>query len=470
MNNTIRSSLETSRGRRLRARSIRAADTKSTVFFLVGSALSFVGTAMVISMSKMGSSFSSVLDKELNLAQRGQIQKRFRSNSPSYKKNSSPTMYPFTAAPTKSPSNSPTTKPTNRPTSYLTHTENTLNKRGEIVNDFKSISPLQCPNNNCPENQCPFGIPRIPSIAIQDDGHTMNKMSTYVSENWGNVLSPYWAARAMAELGGYQYRGNVFGRGSWMEFLPTTAPARESRKDVFENVCRACTSYEFFHKGECSEGWSAIAPSVMQDTQRAIIEHSKQASDEEKNAIFSFFNPSDWLIYNRCVVFRHSEHSPGVLRTYAAIPTNGEFNVYIMMGRNEDSFNLCNVLVNESIDYMKRRNPLINVTVLDKSSLFVDFGRLVFAPNVLVASMGSSWALWSAVLANSNNVVSLPMMPNSNISLLPEHVKFLVDVPTLLNPEDFESATSAYGIPPGKFSNTTEDREAVLRYFRGDVK
>ncbi|KAL3785673.1 hypothetical protein HJC23_008709 [Cyclotella cryptica] len=469
MVNTARSSLEASGRHRAGTRSIGATDTKLSIIVLISAAFFVAGTSMIISMSKLGASYSSVLDSELNLVQRRQKEAR-NATSPNYAKKASHTNDPVTDLPTKPPSISPTTNPpTTKSTSSVNYTNNTLNKRGEIVSDFKSISPLQCPKNICPENQCPIGVPRIPYISIQDDGHTMNKMNTYVSENWGNVLSPYWAARAMAELGGYQYRGNTFGRGSWMEFLPTTALARASRKDVFENVCRTCTSYEFFHKGECSEGWSSIAPAVMEDTQRAILEHSKKSSEEEKNAIFNFFNPNDWLIYNRCVVFRHSEHSPGVLRTYDAIPTEGEFSVYVMMGRNEDSFNLCNILVNESIEYMKRRNPSINVTILATSSLFVDFGRLVFAPNVLVASRGSSWALWSAVLANSNNVVSLPMLPNSSIASLPGRVKFLVDVPTLLNPEDFESATSAYGIPPGKFSNTTEDREAVLRYFRGDI-
>ena len=35
---------------------------------------------------------------------------------------------------------------------------------------------------------------------------------------------------------------------------------------------------------------------------------------------------------------------------------------------------------------------------------FNDFARLVFAPHVVVGSAGSSWAIWSALAANSGEV------------------------------------------------------------------
>ena len=77
-----------------------------------------------------------------------------------------------------------------------------------------------------------------------------------------------------------------------------------------------------------------------------------------------------------------------------------------MKGRKEDKFNLCEEIINTSLEYIKKRNPHANVTVLEASSPYVDFSRLVFAPNVLVAATGSSWAMWSAVLANNNTVVA----------------------------------------------------------------
>jgi hypothetical protein len=254
-----------------------------------------------------------------------------------------------------------------------------------------------------------------------------------------------------------------------MEFLPTYAPARVSNKELFQQVCGRCTHYEFFNQGECSEAWSHIAPAIMNETQHAIKEHAKRAPKEENDEIFNFFHPKDWLVYNRCCVFNHGEFAPGVLKTFDAIPTKGSFTVHIMMGRHEDPYRLCQTIVHESIDYMKQRNPAINVTILDRASLYVDYSRMVFAPNVLVAGMGSSWALWSAVLSNSNNVVAHTQRW-VNVSMLPNNVHFLLDVPTMLNPADFaDIAPSAYGIElvGGKFSNSTEDREKELNYFRG---
>lgn len=345
-----------------------------------------------------------------------------------------------------------------------------LPPRGEIVNATSLTTPLKCSPNSCPNNLCPGdGFPKIPHVKLQDNGRTMQKQSTFVSNNWGNVLSPYWAARSMAELGGYQYKGAVFGKGSWMEYLPTYAPARTSNPELFHQVCKRCTHYEFFHRGECSEAWSHISLAIANDTQNAIEEHARRAPREENDQIFNFFQPKDWLVYNRCCVFDHSQFAPGVLATFDAIPTVGAFNVYIMMGRDEDPFRLCKIIVKESIEYMQSRNPNINVTILDRASLYVDYSRLVFAPNVLVAGMGSSWALWSAVLANSNNVVAHTQRW-VNVSMLPNNVHFLLDVPTMLNPADFVNAPAAYGIEPGKFSNSTEDREKVLNYFRGRVE
>ena len=177
------------------------------------------------------------------------------------------------------------------------------------------------------------------------------------------------------------------------------------------------------------------------------------------------------------VVFGHPEHAPGVLRTYDTIPTQGSFNVFIMAGRElkEDHFGLCAEFMQASVKYIKLRNPSVNVTMLKSSSQYVDFARLVFAPNVLVASVGSSWALWSAILANSGTVVSLlpwnDLTHHTDIEVLnlPESVTILDGVRTMKNPRDFPDAAREYGIRHGKFSNSVEDRQAVLRFFYGNT-
>ena len=67
----------------------------------------------------------------------------------------------------------------------------------------------------------------------------------------------------MAKLGGYEYRGGRLGSGYWMEYLPTPAPARLPRPEIYQNICRACVSqsnYEFFH-GCGSVGYGYIQKS-----------------------------------------------------------------------------------------------------------------------------------------------------------------------------------------------------------------
>jgi len=309
--------------------------------------------------------------------------------------------------------------------------------------------------------RCRGNMPSVPSASVVN-GNIFQKSSTYYSGNWGNVLSPYWAARTIAEFGGYVYKGRKFGPNTWMEYLPTWAPARHPQRERFENICKHCPHYEFFHKGQCSEGWGYMADAIGEDTRNAILMHSKRAAQRENDEIFNFFQPTDWLIYNRCCVFGHGAHAPGVLRTYDSIPSEGSFRVFIMKGRKEDKFDLCGEIINMSLEYIKKRNPHTNITILEASTPYVDFSRLVFAPNVLVAAVGSSWTMWSAILANNNTVVSHIPSFDTIMPLPLERVQILADIPVLTGPPNLEK----YGIANGTFSNTTEDRRKVLDYFR----
>ena len=143
-----------------------------------------------------------------------------------------------------------------------------------------------------------------------------------------------------------------------------------------------------FIDGCGSVGYGYIFQTIREDTRNAILKHSKRAKKEENDQIFKFFQPNDWLIYNRGVIFGHVAYAPGVLQTYDVISTNGIFHVYIMIGKKEDKFDLCSELVAGSMDYIKKRNPNANVTLLKMSTQYVDFSRLVFAPNVLTLFRG----------------------------------------------------------------------------------
>ena len=79
-----------------------------------------------------------------------------------------------------------------------------------------------------------------------------------------------------------------------------------------------------------------------------------------------------------------------------------------------------------------------------------------------MSGVGSSWFLWSAVLANNNTVVTFNDKPH----LLPSSVLSLQDVPLLRNPNEFKESAMAYGIPFGTFSNSAEHRRLVMEYYR----
>jgi len=60
------------------------------------------------------------------------------------------------------------------------------------------------------------------------------------------------------------------------------------------------------------------------------------------------------------------------------------------------------------------------------------------------------------------------VVPNihTDIESLPSSITILDNVPLLRNPEYYEDAAEAYGLPNAKFSNSNEDRKAVLDYFK----
>ena len=191
-----------------------------------------------------------------------------------------------------------------------------------VTNQPGSARPGPTPAITCNTcMNCRGGMPKIPGTSLS--GRVVKKSSTFFSGNWGNVsssafvkgfssvslthvtwgnaqvLSPYWAARAMAFLGGYAYEGRPFGSNTWMQHLPTKASASAPKNKSFQETCKKCGNYEYFHKGDCSNGWGAMGPIILEDTRAAILEYSKRAPQAENEAIWSFFNPDDWLVYNR---------------------------------------------------------------------------------------------------------------------------------------------------------------------------
>jgi hypothetical protein len=321
-----------------------------------------------------------------------------------------------------------------------------------VTTQIRQVGPLNCTGEQ--------RLLTIPYVSIH--GSVLTKHATFYSENWGNVLSPYWAARAMAELGGYEYKGGKFGKGTWMEYLPTQAAAKSPRPEVFFKACDCDCRLVFFHA--CNYGWGEISATIRNNTRSAILKYAKERPQNEVDAVFKHFGQDDWVIYDRCTNMLDRVHGIGTLQTYDVIPTTGSFTVYRLVGRREDPFDFAAFLHDEVDKYLRKRNPEVKIVRLRQSEMWVDFARLVFAPNLIIATSFTSWGLW-ALLSNEGRVVTLPFQEGMDPSVYPDNVQVLTNV-TQLYRLDHNRTAELLGLPFGKhFSNTTEARASVMKYF-----
>ena len=124
-------------------------------------------------------------------------------------------------------------------------------------------------------------MPSIPGGCIE--GNILRMSSVNYTKIYGNVFLSCWDVRIKVELGGYEYRGGRLGSGSWMDYLPTLAPARLPRLEIYQYICRDCvsrSSYEFFHRYD-SVGYA--------DQRNAFLKYSKRTKKAENDRIFKSF-------------------------------------------------------------------------------------------------------------------------------------------------------------------------------------
>lgn len=145
------------------------------------------------------------------------------------------------------------------------------------------------------------------------------------------------------------------------------------------------------------------------------------------------FAPSDWIIYDRCDFVKPS-YAPYGFSVYSDVPCRRGTTVFTFDRRrrlqfvperllhaesqraNLDAASVCQAIQVERQAFLRERCPLLtfasfadNATAAVRqvgrckaqaagcSSHFIDFARLATAPNVIIGSGGSTWALWSAV-------------------------------------------------------------------------
>ena len=333
-----------------------------------------------------------------------------------------------------------------------------LFKENSTTNSSSSSLAINGTEQYNPLPKCPNGM-NITGVSIH--GTILHKwFKSFVSGTWGNILSPYWAARVMAQLGGYEYQGSVLGRGTWMEFLPTKVSRRPPKPELYNHICNTCNRWKYFH--ECHYGWGYIQKTIFHDTRNAIETYVQiqNKTDLMNTYVTNQFQATDWLIYDRCCIFCHGTHGISDIHAYDNIPTEGTFTVYTLSPTYHDtdeSNGMCQPVLHKLRDvYLKWRNPNITIVPLANSEQWVDWARLVYAPNLLLPSVGTSFGLWAA-LANVK-VITGPPMKGISLDSLPDTFH-IYSSPTMFGVE----AEEYLGM------KTSYARSRVLQWWLNDV-
>jgi hypothetical protein len=238
----------------------------------------------------------------------------------------------------------------------------------------------------------------------------------FVSDNWGNSLSPYWQARGAAFLMGNSFACGSWNTAAWMKFLPISVSVSVSvaslssnscinaYPELFRLMCIDCgPNCNMVYAHKCVGAWNHIRDQIQQNTRSAIEQWAVI-----NNKTIPFFNTSEMVMFDRCskgTVLDHPEHGPLAYSAFLHVPKTVKilYQVYAEASRTS----LCNALRQAQISYLKRVRPDITV-IHSPGSIWEDFAKLVYAPYVLIISAGSSFALWST-LANVGHVWTPPL-------------------------------------------------------------
>lgn len=229
----------------------------------------------------------------------------------------------------------------------------------------------------------------------------------FTSEKWGNALSGYWQARALALLAGYGFDSYVgFQGSSWLAKLPQKVPPTTC-PDIpkFKSACDSCDAeaWEFAHR--CSGPWTGIRDVVRNDTQAAV-----RAWAEEAGQKLPEFGPGDVVIQARCsedTMLRHPEYGPVAFSFYTDNIDLAVTKRILLVSETSPRDELCRRVNGAREEHLRRKLPGVEVEA-SGSNRGHDFARLLLAP-VLFRDSQSSFGLWAGA-ANRGQVFSVPLL------------------------------------------------------------
>lgn len=276
----------------------------------------------------------------------------------------------------------------------------------------------------------------------------------------------------MAELGGYNYTGASFGKGTWMEYLPTSAEAVPPKPDLFKLACECESPDGDFHA--CTHSAGYIGDTIANGTRSAIRKFATSQPQETQDAIFKW-KETDWLIYDRCCLKCPPQGFVNI-HAFDVLPKEGSYTVYTLAQKDADKYEgggLCGKLHQLRDEYIMKHNSNITIVPLEGADLFTDWSRCIFAPNYLSASAGSSWLFYTS-LANTGNVyVGRPQLRRPFVrSAMPERLHiFEGEAMTPPQAERLLNITLEGDLEEsyGNFITTRKGQEMVLNWFVADT-
>ncbi|KAF6254758.1 hypothetical protein COO60DRAFT_1462514 [Scenedesmus sp. NREL 46B-D3] len=230
----------------------------------------------------------------------------------------------------------------------------------------------------------------------------------YTSRRWGNALSPYWQARALALIAGQGFDAYLGFEGGWMQHLPKRRPPTTCPElDRFKLACEQCDSDSWMYAHRCHGAWLQIRPTIMNDTHSAVQTWLQARQQQRQPPVF---NPGDVVIQSRCsedTLLSHAEFGPVAFSFYRSINATATQAIYIVAEPGKQ-LPACAAIRAAKVKHLAARYPNAKVQVVG-GRLEEDFLRLMFAP-LLFKDAQSSFGLWAA-LANRGRVFSVPMLP-----------------------------------------------------------
>lgn len=251
--------------------------------------------------------------------------------------------------------------------------------------------------------------------------------------HFGNALSPYWYARALAVFGGLAYKmvpvegGDVqkdwYTSSYFLKYLPTDVPRRGcANLTRLKLACCQCHQSCLTNPHKHTFSWPFILDTIRLDTQMAFKKWSSFNNMQRPN-----LTENDVVIQDRCddtTLLHHHLYGPIAFSFYASLKTINPHNIFIIRDPNlrhkmikpqwsstgkNPPFYPCRVIHEALCNHLTYLVPNATIHSIGHKDISEDWAFTMYAP-VLFKSV-STFTLWSG-LASDGLVYSTPLFPD----------------------------------------------------------